>query len=238
MSDTTDLQPAEKPARKDEDLRKGAEEIVDSLATMASDIAKFPSGIEDARLQLALRGLDAALAAPLGGAAMTRDQLAGAVLLGRGLTFAEAAEALGITEGQLYYWDRTVPGFRREMAQWRENMELDTEARLYSTIARMGASMDDMKDQDKIRLLGLMEKISAKPESRARWAAEYRLEKEKIDAQKEIAAAAIKKKASHATDDEQDRVNGIIDGVTTEIYEGIIDVDDAGETAALGEDDL
>ena len=210
--------------RTAEQLHAQAEAVVESVASLAKDVEQFPRGIDEAKLQLALQGLDAALAAPLSGSNMTRDQLAAAVLLGRGMTYADAARALGVNEGQLYYWSRTVPGFRHEMAEWREKLEEDIEARLYSSIAALHLTMDSMTDTDKIRLMGLEQKIAAKPEDRARWAAEYQLKKEALEIQR---AQMEREKAAQEEDDP--RVTEVIDNAASDIYEGMYEVDEAGE---------
>lgn len=153
--------------------------IVEKHDQMIRDVDTFPANVSEARIKLALAGLDAALLAPTS-AMLTREQLAAAVLLGRGLTYAEVAEALGISEGHVHLWDRAVPGFRNEIAIWREALELDVQGRLYRDVAEMMQN-GELADTDRIRLLSLAEKISSKPEDRARYAAELRIKREQLE---------------------------------------------------------
>jgi len=166
------------------DRRKEAEAIVEVVSSLQDDVVKFPKDLDAAKRQLALQGLDAALSRPLG-YGLTREQFVAAVLVGRGMTFVDAAKALEIPEGVLHQWSRMVPQFRAEIKRWREALEDDIEARLYSTVAEMMASVDDYGPTDQIRLMALAQKIAERPEDRARWAAEFRLRQETLELQKQ-----------------------------------------------------
>ena len=238
MADDTNqsMQPTQPQPRKPEALKASAEKIVDSLAGLADDVRQFPQNMNEARLQLALQGLDAALASPTPGSTLTRDEAAAALLIGRGMTFEEAARALGVTEGQLYYWDRSNPSFRNEIRVWREIQEVDIEARLYSTLRSMAANMDDMGASDQIKFMGLMEKVAAKTENRQFRMAELSLKKLALDIQRE-SVEAQKKAAGVVEQGKHDaRVDQIIDDAGAAVYEvvdGEVDEDELPELDEL-----
>ncbi|MHB8994543.1 MAG: hypothetical protein ACYC63_04760 [Armatimonadota bacterium] len=210
---------------KPDSLRESADRIVVALAPIVSDVHNFPTDMQDARLKLALRGLDAALASQNDVSHLTHEQLAATVLIGRNLTFEEAARALGVPEGMVYLWDRTVPGFRREIAIWRETTEMDIEARLYSTITSLAADIDSLGIQDQTKLLTLMQKLAEKPEKRAQWAADHRLKREQLEVQKMLAEAA-RNPASTGGGGDNARVVEIMDNAADDIYEGIVEIED------------
>jgi len=210
--------------RNPESLKESVDAIVDQVSGLIHDVVNFPTDLPEAKLQLAVVGLDAALSAPMPGSNMTTAQLAGAYMLGKGLTFEQAARALGISEGQLYYWDRSVAGFRNEIRYWREKMETDIEAQLYTTIREMANNIGDMDAREQVKLLGLMQKVAGLPEVRARWAAEYQLKREQVTIQKQVADAQ-KKLASGIPGEKDPRVSEIIERAGRDVYDGVIDVD-------------
>ena len=202
--------------------RERAANIADELVSLAADVRRFPRDKDEARVQLAVRNVDAAITAgALAGGALTREQLIGAVLLGQGLTYAEAARALAVDESHIHLWDRRVPGFRAEVATWREHLEQDMEGLLYTGLARLVARWDDLKPIDQIRLGCLMQKIAEKPELRARWSAEYHLKKEQIDLQR----AELEANRDAADEAGSERVSEVIDRAEDDIYDGVFDIE-------------
>ena len=194
-----------------EERFREAEEIVRAVTELREDVENFPLNLDEAHRQLALQGLEVALARPLGHG-LTRDQFLASVLLGRGMTYADTARAVQQPEGVLHQWARIVPQFRAEMKRWREALEDDIEARLYSAVAEMMMRSGDMSDTDQIRLLALSQKIAARPEDRARWLAEYKQKGEEL---------ALKRKELEAGSSEykHPRVLAAVESATEEIWE-------------------
>lgn len=190
------------------------------VSAIRRDSDNFPITIEEVKVQAALAGLEAALAMP-SNANLTREQVAAAVLVGRGLTYRQAAEGLGVDEGVLHYWVRTNSDFRREIAAWREALEVDIEGLLYSSITSMLSNADDMKDGDRIRLLTLSQKVAARPEDRARWTAEMQLKKEQVAIQK--AQLDISRKEL----ERDPRVLEAMNHASDEIFEGFVELEEA-----------
>jgi len=205
------------PPNKTEEKREEARQIVESLTVLKRDVDEFPVDIEEARLQLALQDLDGALATPTG-KNLTREQLAAAVLMGRGATFGETALALGITEGHLHYWDSTNASFRRQVAIFRERLEMDIEGRLYQSVKAMMERADGMSSTDQIRLAALCQKIASRPEDRARWAAEISIKREQLALQREEIEKAKQ-------DEKNPRVTDAIEGAAEDIWDGIVELE-------------
>lgn len=183
------------------------------VGELRRDSDHFPITIEEVKVQAALSGLEAALAMP-STKNLTREQVAVAVLVGRGLTYRQAATALDVDEGVIHYWVRTNPDLRREIAAWREALETDVEAMLYSSITSLMLSADDMRDGDRIRLLTLAQKIASRPEDRARWAAEMQVKKEQLELQKAQLSLARQEA------EKDPRVVAAMDHASDEIYAG------------------
>ena len=204
------------------DRRAVAAGVVNRIGGLARDVRQFPANIEEAKLQEALQGLEVALNSP-NAANLTREQFAAAVLIGRGMTFHEAAKGLQVDEGHLHLWSRTIVAFRREIALWREALEIDVEARLYGRLATMMANIHDLGDGDQIRLLTLAQKVASRPETREQWKVETAMKQEQLQIQRE----QIKQAATEATRDA--RVVDVIEYAAEEIYDQVAAIEGAGD---------
>ena len=208
------------------DRRAVAAGVVERIGGLSRDVRDFPANIEEAKLQEALQGLEVALNAP-NASKLTREQFAAAVLIGRGMTFHDAAKGLQVDEGHLHLWSRTCVEFRREIALWREALEIDVEARLYGRLATMMANIHDLGDGDQIRLLTLAQKVAARPETREQWKVETQMKQEQLQLQRE----QIKHAAGEAARDA--RVVDVIEYAAEEIYDQVAAIEGAGDEDEL-----
>jgi hypothetical protein len=165
--------------------QKRALEEASRLQLLETDVEQTPTNNRDAICLMALQGLDEAIVATMPG--FTPQQAAAVVLVGRRMTYEDAAGALGVSVSDLYLWSRTVDNWQREVVRWRELREVDLGMHLLNGIEKMLAQ--PLEPNVLVKVLGLLEKVSQNPEVRGYRRAQLMLAAEKLQMQKDHFAA-------------------------------------------------
>lgn len=106
-----------------QERREEALRIVGGIFSAMEYLRSLPENADEARKLVAVNQIDDLLpvASQLAPAGMTKDQVYAAMLVGRGLTWKEAAQALGVPGGEalLHEWNVSNRDFRRVVRYWR-----------------------------------------------------------------------------------------------------------------------
>lgn len=173
----------EKAERRRELLydQKHAAEEASRLQLIETDVEQTPTNTRDAICLLALQGLDDAIVATMPG--FTAQQAAAVVLVGRRMTYEDAAGALGVPVADLYLWSRTISGWNTELVRWRETREVDMWMHLLNGAEKLLSQ--PLEPDVLVKVLSLAEKISKNPELRSYRRAQLTLAAEKIEMTRE-----------------------------------------------------
>lgn len=144
-----------------EDQKQAANEYVDSLIDVSDKLALLGTAEKEAVASNALALIDDALPIEIA-PTLTPLQHKAAVLLGKGISFAETESLLGMAAGEIYQLHQQKPEFR-EAQRYYENVDkeqLGGAARQWVNIMLADESIDD---KIRVSLLSLAQKIGMEP---------------------------------------------------------------------------
>ena len=166
-----------------------AQEFVD----LADKIRALPATKEEANKLVVADSLQSLIevANQMGSDQFTKTQFQSTILLGRGLTKREVAEALDIPGGEsmLHEWHRQDIAYRKLVGYWREEAENEH----FSKAVREIEMLADKTDSANLRLklLKLRLDLAYKPEDRHRWKAEISLREREVVAHEKEADRGV-----------------------------------------------
>jgi hypothetical protein len=163
------------------------------LADLAKRMNDLPADKEESR-ELVVSGVireSRSLARTMACGNLTETQAAIAIMLGRGLLYQEAANALDIDEMDIHEWNTTVPDFRGWVKYFRKIMQEEQWGYAVRELQALADRSDD--DRTLMRLIETRLKIASKPDEEERFERELALKRRAQEMRETETAQRIKR---------------------------------------------
>lgn len=163
------------------------------LADLAKRMNDLPADKEESR-ELVVSSVireSRSLARTMACGNLTETQAAVAIMLGRGLLYQEAANALDIDEMDIHEWNTTVPDFRRWVKYFRKIMQEEQWGYAVRELQALADRSDD--DRTLMRLIETRLKIASKPDEEERFERELALKRRAQEMRETETAQRIKR---------------------------------------------
>ena len=163
------------------------------LADLAKRMNDLPADKEESR-GMVVSGVireSRSLARTMACGNLTETQAAIAIMLGRGLLYQEAANALDIDEMDIHEWNTTVPDFRGWVKYFRKIMQEEQWGYAVRELQALADRSDD--DRTLMRLIETRLKIASKPDEEERFERELALKRRAQEMRETETAQRIKR---------------------------------------------